>query len=333
MDRYHMDYKLGDGTFGTVWKAVDRKTGDAVAVKKMKRRFDSWGECLALREVVALRALRHPCIVRLREVVREHERLYLVFEFVGQSLHAVLTAAPEYLPLDTVRAWARAVLSGLAFMHARGFAHRDVKPENILVGRDGRAKLADLGLARSQESAEPATDYVATRWYRAPEVLLRAPGGARAPADVFAAGAVLAEALTLRPLMPVSAGRGRAGGERAPARECASVPLNISQTLSLDDVSRRALLRAGRRRTNCTLWRSCSAARAARGPRARASRPPRGLGCPRARRRRWRRTSPARQRTQWTSSPRCARGTPPSARPRRRRCSTPSWGASGGGAA
>ena len=82
MDRYVIKERLGDGTFGTVWKAVHTESGDVVAVKRLKRRFREWGECLALREVDALRRVRHPGIVRLREVVRQQEQLHLVFEFV-----------------------------------------------------------------------------------------------------------------------------------------------------------------------------------------------------------------------------------------------------------
>lgn len=78
--RYKITKQLGDGTFGSVWKAVHKATGEVVAVKRMKRKFYSWDECLALREVKSLRKLHHPCIVKLKEVVREHDELFFVFE-------------------------------------------------------------------------------------------------------------------------------------------------------------------------------------------------------------------------------------------------------------
>jgi len=106
------------------------------------------------------------------------------------------------LPEAKIRKWLRQVLQGLAYMHAKGYYHRDIKPENLLVKGSSSVKIADLGLVRSVLNSRPCTEYVSTRWYRAPEVLLRADYG---PAvDVFAVGAVAAELFNLRPLFPGS---------------------------------------------------------------------------------------------------------------------------------
>ncbi|PSC74122.1 CMGC RCK MAK kinase [Micractinium conductrix] len=189
MQRYRVTKQLGDGTYGSVFKATNRQTGEVVAIKKMKRKFYSWDECLALREVRSLRKLHHPCIVQLKEVIRENDELFFVFEYM-------------YFAESRVRNWTYQVLQGLAFMHKQGYFHRDMKPENLLVHRE-TVKIADFGLARETRSRPPYTDYVSTRWYRAPEVLLRALAYGP-PIDIFAVGAIMAELYTLRPLFPGS---------------------------------------------------------------------------------------------------------------------------------
>ena len=88
MDRYKIEAKVGSGAFGSVFRAVHRSTGLKVAVKKLRRRYESWQQCLELREVEALRRLRHSSIVPLYEVIRENERLYLIFEFVVSQARA-----------------------------------------------------------------------------------------------------------------------------------------------------------------------------------------------------------------------------------------------------
>lgn len=103
-------------------------------------------------------------------------------------------------PEAKIRSWLRQALQGLAYIHSQGCFHRDIKPENILV-RGSTVKLADLGLVRKIDSVRPGTEYVSTRWYRAPEVLLRDPGYGP-PIDIFGLGAVAAELFRLRPLFP-----------------------------------------------------------------------------------------------------------------------------------
>lgn len=83
--RYKVSHQVGDGTYGCVFKGVNKATGEVVAIKKMKRKFFSWQECLALREVRSLRKLRHPGVVKLREVIREIDELYFVFEYMVRS--------------------------------------------------------------------------------------------------------------------------------------------------------------------------------------------------------------------------------------------------------
>jgi protein kinase len=91
-------------------------------------------------------------------------------------------------------------LQGLSYMHKHNYLHRDLKPENLLVYHQ-TVKIADFGLAKEMDARPPFTDYVSTRWYRAPEILLRSPTY-NSPADVFAMGAIMAELFTMRPLFP-----------------------------------------------------------------------------------------------------------------------------------
>ncbi|EFN53549.1 hypothetical protein CHLNCDRAFT_25716, partial [Chlorella variabilis] len=205
MQRYKVTKQLGDGTYGSVFKAKNKQTGEVVAIKKMKRKYYTWDECLALREargVRSLRKLHHPCIVQLKEVIRENDELFFVFEYMDCNLYQMVKDRDKYFAESRVRNWTYQILQGLAFMHKQGYFHRDMKPENLLVHRD-TVKIADFGLAREIRSRPPYTDYVSTRWYRAPEVLLRSPHYG-APIDMFAVGAIMAELYTLRPLFPGS---------------------------------------------------------------------------------------------------------------------------------
>lgn len=200
MDRYRTIKTVGDGTYGSVLKAVNKKTGEVVAIKKMKKKFYSWDECLQLREVRSLKKLNHPNVVKLKEVIRENNELFFVFEYLEQNVYQMTKERDKLLPESKIRNVIFQVLQGLAYMHKQGFFHRDMKPENLLITGDV-VKLADFGLAREVRSQPPYTDYVSTRWYRAPEVLLRSTSY-NSPIDIWAVGAIMAELYTFRPLFP-----------------------------------------------------------------------------------------------------------------------------------
>eukprot|EP00602_Paraphysomonas_sp_CaronLab_P004827 CAMPEP_0185022966 /NCGR_PEP_ID=MMETSP1103-20130426/5667_1 /TAXON_ID=36769 /ORGANISM="Paraphysomonas bandaiensis, Strain Caron Lab Isolate" /LENGTH=488 /DNA_ID=CAMNT_0027555303 /DNA_START=201 /DNA_END=1667 /DNA_ORIENTATION=- len=168
----------------------------------MKKKFYTWEECMQLREVKSLKKLNHPNIVKLKEVIRENDELYFVFEFMEGNLYELMKNRDRHFPESKIRNIMYQIFQGLAFMHKHGFFHRDVKPENMLVKGDV-IKVADFGLAREIRSKPPYTDYVSTRWYRAPEVLLRAPNY-NSPIDQWACGGIIAELYTLRPLFPGS---------------------------------------------------------------------------------------------------------------------------------
>eukprot|EP01029_Cantina_marsupialis_P005446 TRINITY_DN1590_c0_g1_i4.p1 TRINITY_DN1590_c0_g1~~TRINITY_DN1590_c0_g1_i4.p1 ORF type:complete len:316 (+),score=50.82 TRINITY_DN1590_c0_g1_i4:68-1015(+) len=202
MDKFKVTKELGDGTYGTVFKAIDRVSGEIVAIKKMKKKFKSFEQCTQLREVKSLQKLNHPNIVKLKEVIRQSEMLYFVFEFMECNLYEVMKAREKLFPEARIRNIMYQIFQGLAFMHKHGFFHRDIKPENMLCKGDV-VKIADFGLAREIRSRPPYTDYVSTRWYRAPEVLLRSTNYG-ASIDTFACGCIMAELFTLKPLFPGS---------------------------------------------------------------------------------------------------------------------------------
>ncbi|XP_042402081.1 cyclin-dependent kinase F-4-like [Zingiber officinale] len=200
MERYKLIKEVGDGTFGSVWRALNKLTGQIVAIKKMKRKYYSWDECMNLREVKSLRRMNHPNIVKLKEVIRENDILYFVFEYMEFNLFQIMKDRGKGFSEAEIRNWSFQIFQALSYMHHRGYFHRDLKPENLLVTKD-IIKIADFGLAREVCSQPPYTEYVSTRWYRAPEVLLQS-SMYDASVDMWAMGAIMAELFTLRPLFP-----------------------------------------------------------------------------------------------------------------------------------
>ncbi|XP_039671420.1 serine/threonine-protein kinase MAK-like isoform X2 [Perca fluviatilis] len=202
MNRYTTLKQLGDGTYGSVLLGKSNHTGELVAIKRMKRKFYSWDECLNLREVKSLKKLNHANVVKLKEVIRENDYLYFVFEYMKENLYQLMKEREDKMFSENeIRNILFQVLSGLAFVHKHGYFHRDMKPENLLCMGPELVKIADFGLAREIRSQPPYTDYVSTRWYRAPEVLLKS-NSYSSPIDIWAVGCIMAELYTLRPLFP-----------------------------------------------------------------------------------------------------------------------------------
>ena len=200
MERFRIIKNIGDGTFGSVSKAAVQGSNEIVAVKKMKKKFYSWEECLELREIKVLRKLTHQNLIKLKEVVRANDELNLIFEYCDKNLYQLLSEAP--LNEDQIREFIKQILNGLSFLHKHGFFHRDLKPDNILIASNS-AKIADFGLAREIRSQFPYTEYVSTRWYRAPELLLHSRRYSW-QVDIFALGCITAELFLNRPLFPGS---------------------------------------------------------------------------------------------------------------------------------
>lgn len=203
MNRFKHLHMIGEGSFGVVYLAEEVSSKSLVAIKKMKRRYSSWEECMNLREVRSLRKLRHPFIIKLREVFREDNQLHLVFDYMESNLFKFYSSnykeKGKSVPEHVIKKVIYQTLKGLAYLHEKGFFHRDLKPENLLVDSNNNIKIADFGLAREIRSMPPYTDYISTRWYRAPEMLLKMSNYSHS-VDIFALGCIMAELYLGRPL-------------------------------------------------------------------------------------------------------------------------------------
>lgn len=204
MEKYENLGLVGEGSYGMVMKCRHKETNQIVAIKKfLESEDDKMVKKIALREKRILRQLQHENLINLLEVFRHKKRLFLVFEFVDHTVLDELERYPNGLDENTTRKVLWQVLRAIEFCHSRNIIHRDVKPENILVSKSGVVKLCDFGFARTIAPGfgEPYTDYVATRWYRAPELLVGDTTYGK-PVDVWAVGCLLAEMLTGEPLFP-----------------------------------------------------------------------------------------------------------------------------------
>ncbi|XP_016088296.1 cyclin-dependent kinase-like 1 [Sinocyclocheilus grahami] len=203
MDKYEKLAKIGEGSYGVVFKCRHRDTGQIVAIKKfVESEDDPVIKKIALREIRMLKQLKHVNLVNLLEVFRRKRRLHLVFEFCEQTVLNELDKHPRGVPEAQLKSIVWQTLQAVNFCHKHNCIHRDVKPENILLTKTGVIKLCDFGFARILTGpGDDYTDYVATRWYRAPELLV---GDTQygPPVDVWALGCVFAELLSGNPLWP-----------------------------------------------------------------------------------------------------------------------------------
>ncbi|TGZ75208.1 hypothetical protein CRM22_000518 [Opisthorchis felineus] len=203
MERYENLGLVGEGSYGMVMKCKDRGTGQIVAIKKfIDTEDDKLVKKIAAREIKMLKQLRHDNLVNLLDIFRRKRRLYLVFEFVDHTVLDDLEQHPKGLDEERTRRILFQVLRGVEFCHTHNVIHRDIKPENVLISKRGVVKLCDFGFARALAApGEVYTDYVATRWYRAPELLVGDSKYGRA-VDIWAVGCLAAEMLTGNPLFP-----------------------------------------------------------------------------------------------------------------------------------
>ncbi|NP_001266420.1 cyclin-dependent kinase 2-like [Bombyx mandarina] len=205
MENFSTVEKIGEGTYGVVYKAKDRVTGQEIALKKIKLENEPEGvPSTALREISVLRELRHPAVVRLLDVMlaSSDSKLFLVFEYLNMDLKRLMDLTKGPLPIDLVKSYLRQLLEGVAYCHAQRVLHRDLKPQNLLIDEEGHIKLADFGLARAFGIPVRAyTHEVVTLWYRAPEILLGAKFYSTA-VDVWSLACIFAEMASGRTLFP-----------------------------------------------------------------------------------------------------------------------------------
>ncbi|CAD1469756.1 hypothetical protein QLX08_009971 [Tetragonisca angustula] len=203
MDNFVKIEKIGEGTYGVVYKAKDKLTGKLVALKKIRLETESEGvPSTAIREISLLRELTHPNIVQLFDVVDGDNHLYLVFEFLQQDLKKLLDSVKGGLDQALVKSYLYQLLKAISFCHLHCILHRDLKPQNLLIDREGHIKLADFGLARTfGVPVRTYTHEIVTLWYRAPEILLGTKLYSNA-VDVWSLGCIFAEMATRRALFP-----------------------------------------------------------------------------------------------------------------------------------
>ncbi|AAS51978.1 ADR058Cp [Eremothecium gossypii ATCC 10895] len=197
--------KVGEGTYGVVYKAVDLRHGQRiVALKKIRLESEDEGvPSTAIREISLLKELKDDNIVRLYDIVHsDAHKLYLVFEFLELDLKRYMESVPKDQPLGDkiIKKFMMQLCKGIAYCHAHRIIHRDLKPQNLLINRNGNLKLGDFGLARAFGVPLRAyTHEIVTLWYRAPEVLL---GGKQysTGVDVWSIGCIFAEMCNRKPL-------------------------------------------------------------------------------------------------------------------------------------
>ena len=195
--------RLGGGTFADVYKAKEKSTGELVAIKVLKRKYKKWEDCLELRECSSLQKLHDSSlankpgeenIIKLKQIIfiKKTQTLNLVFEYMKTDLLELMKEQePSILSEEQIRDIMYQTLLGLSFMHKYGFFHRDMKPENLLLNGK-KIKIADFGLAREIRSVPPYTEYVSTRYYRAPECILQFTNY-NSPIDIWGLGCIMAE--------------------------------------------------------------------------------------------------------------------------------------------
>jgi len=203
MDKYIKIDKIGEGTYGVVYKAKNRENGEIVALKRIRLESEDEGvPCTAIREISLLKELDHPNIVRLYDVIHSDRKLTLVFEHLDLDLKKYLDEHSGFLPLTVVKNLLFQLLKGIACCHEHRILHRDLKPQNLLINRKGELRIADFGLARA--FGIPVRSYsheVVTLWYRPPDVLMGS-GKYSTSIDIWSAGCIFAEMLNGRALFP-----------------------------------------------------------------------------------------------------------------------------------
>ncbi|XP_018048487.1 PREDICTED: mitogen-activated protein kinase 14B-like isoform X1 [Atta colombica] len=203
-ERYQLLTPVGSGAYGQVCSAVDTTTAQKVAIKKLARPFQSAVHAKrTYRELRMLKHMNHENVIGLLDVfhpsssLEDFQHVYLVTHLMGADLNNIVRT--QKLSDDHVQFLVYQILRGLKYIHSAGIIHRDLKPSNIAVNEDCELKILDFGLARPTENE--MTGYVATRWYRAPEIMLNWMHYNQT-VDIWSVGCIMAELLTGRTLFP-----------------------------------------------------------------------------------------------------------------------------------
>lgn len=203
VDEFERLNKIDEGTYGVVYRARDKKTGEIVALKKVKMEKEREGFPLtSLREINILLSFHHPSIVDVKEVVvgSSLDSIFMVMEYMEHDLKALMETMKQPFSQSEVKCLMLQLLEGIKYLHDNWVLHRDLKTSNLLLNNRGELKICDFGLARQYGSPlKPYTHLVVTLWYRAPELLLGAKQYSTA-IDVWSLGCIMAELLSKEPL-------------------------------------------------------------------------------------------------------------------------------------
>lgn len=209
MENYAKLEKVGEGTYGVVYKARDVNTGRIVALKKIRLEAEDEGvPSTAIREISLLKELKDDNVVALLDIVHADSKLYLVFEFLDMDLKKYMETVNSKngnrgLDKQLIKKFTYQLLAGLRYCHGHRILHRDLKPQNLLIDTNENLKLADFGLARAFGiPLRTYTHEVVTLWYRSPEVLLGSRHYSTA-IDMWSVGCIVAEMVMHgQPLFP-----------------------------------------------------------------------------------------------------------------------------------
>lgn len=205
-ERYTPIKAIGKGAYGVVCSAKMAPTGEKVAIKKIGNAFENLTDARrTLREIKLLRHLRHENIIAVKDIMKPPTRdkfndVYLVYELMDTDLHQIIRSS-QTLTNEHFQYFIYQILRGLKYVHTANVLHRDLKPSNLLLNASCDLKICDFGLARTSSERNFMTEYVVTRWYRAPELLLSCEHYTAA-IDMWSVGCILAELLGRRPLFP-----------------------------------------------------------------------------------------------------------------------------------
>jgi len=201
-EKYGNFYKIGEGAYGLVLAGREMTTKKKIAIKKIGNFADDLLDGMRiLREIKLLQHLKHINIIRLIDIFGDPHNLndiYLVFDRMETNMHDIIYSKNK-LTDEHVKYFVWQLLCGIKYMHSAGVIHRDLKPSNLLLNSDCDMKICDFGLSRGETKDVEMTEYVVTRWYRAPEVML-SPGCYGKKMDIWSIGCIMAELLGRRPI-------------------------------------------------------------------------------------------------------------------------------------
>lgn len=203
-DTFQKISKIGQGTYSSVYKARDLTHDKIVALKRVRfDNLDPESVKFMAREILILRRLDHPNIIKLEGLITTSSSLYLIFEYMEHDLTGLASLPDSKFSEPQVKCYMRQLLSGLHHCHSRGVLHRDIKGSNLLIDNNGILKIADFGLATIVDPSQnqPLTSRVVTLWYRPPELLLGATQYG-VSVDLWSAGCILGELYARKPIMP-----------------------------------------------------------------------------------------------------------------------------------